>query len=290
MVVLLLLPVLSWLAGSATTTSSPWIKTVHIVSMTHLDIGGWGPNEPDCENSCRYSADVCNSYIDKYIPAAVATADELKAMRDKISPPPPPGAGKCWPGHAHSHAPRDWDCPGYKAGFNSTECEAVGCCTDAQLYPTRSSGWCYPVHQPPPPPGPSCPPHMLGDCLSYRSGMEAKDCEAVGCCVNPERYKNMSKHPDDPKSWSGWCFPNQTKPPAQQLNTSFIYHTHPWIVQEYLNATAGCGRGLSSRNATQVAAVEAAVRAGDIAWHAKPFTMIHELCDADLLQWSLNIR
>jgi hypothetical protein len=167
------------------------------------------------------------------MPAAVDTANELMAMRNKPPPPPQPGppphAGKCWPGHARSHAPKDWDCPGYKAGFNSSQCEAVGCCTDAKLYPTRSSGWCYPANQPPPPaPGPS-------------------------------------------------------------LNASFVYYTHPWILQEYLNATAGCGRGLASRNTTQVAAVAAAIRAGEIAWHAKPFTMVHELCDPNLLAWSLNI-
>ena len=71
-------------------------------------------------------------------------------------PPPPPGAGKCWPGHARSHARIDWRCPGYRKGFNSTQCAAVGCCTDARLYPTRSAGWCYPAHKrPPPPPPPS---------------------------------------------------------------------------------------------------------------------------------------
>ena len=30
-------------------------------------------------------------------------------------------------------------------------------------------------------------------------------------------------------------------------------------------------------------------KAGHIAWHAKPFTMIHELCDPEIFEWSLNI-
>ena len=34
---------------------SPWVKKVHIVSMTHLDVGGWGPGpgKSGCENSCN---------------------------------------------------------------------------------------------------------------------------------------------------------------------------------------------------------------------------------------------
>jgi hypothetical protein len=85
---------------------------------------------------------------------------------------------------------------------------------------------------------------------------------------------------------AGWCFPNHnTTAPA---NVSFVYHTHPFIVQEYFNGSAGCGR--TERNATELAIVAAAIRRGDIAWHAKPFTMIHELCHPDVFAWSLNIR
>lgn len=31
------------------------------------------------------------------------------------------------------------------------------------------------------------------------------------------------------------------------------------------------------------------VRGGTLAWHAKPFTMIHELCDPELYVWSLSL-
>ena len=148
-------------------------------------------------------------------------------MAAGLPPPAPPGAGKCWPGHAHSRAPVDWDCPGYHRGFNSSQCEAVGCCTDASLYPARESGWCYPPY-------------------------------------------NASAHRSEP-------------------NASFIYYTHPWMVQEFFEGSAGCGRPASARNQTDVAAVEFAIRAGLIAWHAKPFTMIHELCDPEIFEWSLNI-
>lgn len=70
---------------------------------------------------------------------------------------------------------------------------------------------------------------------------------------------------------------------------SFIYYTHPWMVQEFFQGSASCGRPVSACNQTDVAAVEMAIRAGMIAWHAKPFTMIHELCDPEIFEWSLNI-
>ena len=42
------------------------------------------------------------------------------------------------------------------------------------------------------------------------------------------------------------------------------------------------------RNATDVAEVEAAIRAdaGAFAWHGKALTMIHELCDPNIFTWS----
>ena len=133
----------------------PWVETVHVVSMTHFDAAGWGPtsvaapgarSESTQVNSGKYTNDVCDSYTGSqgqesggYLAAALAVAEEL---RRGPPPPPPPGAAKCWPGHARSTEPIDYDCPGYKRGFNSSQCEAVGCCTDARLYPSRSSGWC----------------------------------------------------------------------------------------------------------------------------------------------------
>ena len=212
--------------------------------MTHYDAAGWGPAsaaapgsraETTQVGSGKYTHDVCDSYTGSqgqasggYLAAALAVAEELAAGPTPYAPPPP-GANKCWPGHAHSHEPIDYDCPGYKAGFDSKQCEAVGCCTDAKLYPSRASGWCYPPF-------------------------------------------NASAHhtPSDPA-----------------LKPEFIYNTHPFIVQEYFNATASCGS--SHRNATSLAAVEKGIKDGIFSWHAKPFTVIHELSDPELYAWSLGI-
>ena len=65
------------------------MKEVHVVSMTHLDIGGWGPdsnappdarNETWCVNDCKYAGDICDAYtgsVDQasggYLHAALAT-------------------------------------------------------------------------------------------------------------------------------------------------------------------------------------------------------------------------
>ena len=92
-----------------------------------------------------------------------------------------------------------------------------------------------------------------------------------------ERYKANS---------SGWCYPDHS---TDDPNTSFVYFTHPWLLQEFFNGSANCGRDLSTRNATTLANVEAAIKAGQISWHAQPFTLIDELCDPDILRWSLNI-
>jgi hypothetical protein len=220
----------------------PWVETVHIVSMTHFDAAGWGPasvaapgarTETTQVDSGKYTHDVCDSYTGSagqtsggYLAAALAVAEELAAGP---TPPPPPGADKCWPGYAHSTAPIDYDCPGWKLGFDSKQCEAVGCCVDAKLYPTRANGWCYPPY-------------------------------------------NVTAHhtPIDP-----------------DLKPNFIYHTHPFIVQEYFNATASCGS--SQRNESMVAAVAKGIRDGIFAWHGKPFTVIHELADPEMYVWSLGI-
>jgi hypothetical protein len=214
-----------------------WVEHVHVVSMTHFDAAGWGPpsaaapgarEETTQVNSGKYTRDVCDSYTGSqgqasggYLAAALAVAEELQNA--PAPPPPPPQHDTCWPGHARSVKPADYDCPGWTEGFESTDCEAVGCCVDAELYSNRSNGWCYPSHKPAVPMG---------------------------------------------------------KP-------AFIYSTHPWIVQEYFNATASCGS--PQRNATMVAAVEAGVRAGTFAWQGKPFTIIHELADPQLYTWSLGI-
>ena len=208
-----------------------FVKNVHIVSLTHLDVGGYGPTGT-CEDDCKWASDVCNTYFDRYLPTAVDTAEALKSARIQRSSTSP--HGKCPPGRGEGHEPAGWyDCAGYRRGF-----------------------------------GP-------------------KECKAVGCCVNEARYANVSKYPNTSKSWEGWCFPDHSNDP--NLNVSFVYFSHPWLVQEYFNGSAGCGRDVSTRNASALAKVEAAVRAGEISWHAKPFTSIHELNHPDVFQWSLNI-
>ena len=69
--------------------TTPRIKKVHIVSLTHLDVGGYGPNPGRCEDDCMWAADVCNTYFDVYLPAAIATAAELKAARTPPDQPLP---------------------------------------------------------------------------------------------------------------------------------------------------------------------------------------------------------
>ena len=226
----------------------PWIQEAHIVSMTHLDVGGWGPAsaqapgspaETQCPNDCKYPGDVCDAYTGGagqtaggYIAAALATARELAGGN---FPPPPPGTvfPTCFPGHARTHTrAADCACPGYSKSWSSTDCEAAGCCTDAALYHNatdKAEYWCYP------------------------------------------RYAR------------NWTAPNGTG-----ADVGFVYTTHPWIMSEYLTGAARCGS--SARNATKVAAVEAAVRAGGVfAWHGKALTMVHELCDPDIYAWSLTL-
>lgn len=95
-------------------------------------------------------------------PAVVEKMQALmKQEHNKHWPPVLPG-GTC-PGHGIIGKRK---CLGYRAGFNNTQCEAVGCCVDADKYPKRSSGWCYPALKPttptpappPTPPAPSPPP------------------------------------------------------------------------------------------------------------------------------------
>ena len=57
---------------------SPWINKVHVVTLTHLDVGGYGPTAT-CEDDCKWASDVCDSYFDEWLPEAVFTAETLKA-------------------------------------------------------------------------------------------------------------------------------------------------------------------------------------------------------------------
>jgi hypothetical protein len=87
-----------------------------------------------------------------------------------------------------------------------------------------------------------------------------------------------------PNRSNGWCYPAHI---THSTRPEFVYSTHPWIVQEYFNYSASCGSSI--RNASFLAAVEKGIKGGTIAWHAKPFTVIHELADPTMYSDSLNI-
>jgi hypothetical protein len=81
----------------------------------------------------------------------------------------PPGSGVYYPGEPA--------CPGYRPGFNASQCLAVGCCVDAKLYPGRQVGWCFvtetPIPQPPPwPPSKDCSLGLVGEWVVNTGGAE----------------------------------------------------------------------------------------------------------------------
>ncbi|CAF4344676.1 unnamed protein product [Adineta steineri] len=49
--------------NSSTTTTYPWIKQVHVVSMTHLDVG-----------FTNFAANVCSLYFNEHLPNAARLA------------------------------------------------------------------------------------------------------------------------------------------------------------------------------------------------------------------------
>ncbi|CAF1482144.1 unnamed protein product [Adineta steineri] len=53
--------------NSSTTTIYPWIKQVHVVSMTHLDVG-----------FTNFAANVCSLYFNEHLPNAARLAQELR--------------------------------------------------------------------------------------------------------------------------------------------------------------------------------------------------------------------
>ena len=59
----------------------------------------------------------------------------------------------------------------------------------------------------------------------------------------------------------------------------FIWTTGSWLIYEYLERTHG----------PQRLEMEAAITAGDIAWHGLPFTVHSELLDADLFRFGLRV-
>jgi hypothetical protein len=68
----------------------------------------------------------------------------------------------------------------------------------------------------------------------------------------------------------------------------FIYTSHPWLIQEYLDATAGC-TGNVTRSPEALAFLEDAIREGDVTWHANAFSMFVPMLPLDLYSFSLDI-
>jgi hypothetical protein len=59
----------------------------------------------------------------------------------------------------------------------------------------------------------------------------------------------------------------------------FVWTTGSWLIYEYLEQAGPAAR----------AEMEAAIAAGDIRWHALPFTLHSELCDAPLFRFGLRL-
>jgi hypothetical protein len=66
---------------------------------------------------------------------------------------------------------------------------------------------------------------------------------------------------------------------TDQLSTGFIWTTGSWLIHEYLERADGAGRRR----------MEAAIEAGDVAWHALPFSLFSENMDASLFRFGLSL-
>ncbi|XP_074654954.1 uncharacterized protein LOC141908702 isoform X1 [Tubulanus polymorphus] len=84
---------------------------------------------------------------------------------------------------------------------------------------------------------------------------------------------------------------------SEQLRTEgfvehFIYTTHPWLVSFYLNCPPGliwAGVLIKCPNATEISTFKAAVKRGDITWHAGPMNMQFENANELFVQFGLNM-
>ena len=66
---------------------------------------------------------------------------------------------------------------------------------------------------------------------------------------------------------------------TDQPSTGFIWTTGSWLIHEYLERADGAGRRR----------MEAAIEAGDVAWHALPFSLFSENMDASLFRFGLSL-
>ena len=83
---------------------------------------------------------------------------------------------------------------------------------------------------------------------------------------------------------------------AEQLRASggeerLVFTTHSFLVYLYLNCRSDFEKtlGLQCPNSTQVAAFSAAVKRGDIVWHAFPFNAQMEFYDAAMADFGFNV-
>ncbi|KAL4451756.1 hypothetical protein ABPG75_007418 [Micractinium tetrahymenae] len=74
---------------------------------------------------------------------------------------------------------------------------------------------------------------------------------------------------------------------ARNGTERFAWLTHSWVLSLFFNCPAHIG--LRCPNSTTVAEVDAAVRRGDLVWHAMPHNAQVEMYDADLLAFGVRL-
>ena len=67
----------------------------------------------------------------------------------------------------------------------------------------------------------------------------------------------------------------------------FIYTSHPWLVTEYLDSAVQCAS--VNTTAEQRQTLVDAIAAGQVSWHAQPFTMLSPMLDPQLFSFSLSL-
>lgn len=68
---------------------------------------------------------------------------------------------------------------------------------------------------------------------------------------------------------------------------TYAVTSHPWLILEFLDGTAGCSR--TPRTPAQIAAMEAAIMRDDVRWHGKPMNNFVELEDGPWFASSLEL-
>ena len=66
----------------------------------------------------------------------------------------------------------------------------------------------------------------------------------------------------------------------------FVYTEFPWLIHEYLTGAAGCAH--EARTPEQIEDLKAAIKAGDISWHALSLNILTELYAGSHFNWSLG--